>query len=105
MACGIVDEGEEPITRSFKDWHAPFPDQPNRSHIMVVEQDNEEQMQQMVLKVQRMASIKDYIKKGFIDKEELESIFEKNETKKGLAKYNRYVYWTYTLTAVLDDSI
>lgn len=48
---------------------------------MIVEQDNEEQMQQMVLKVQRMPSIKDYIKKGFIDKEELESIFEKNETK------------------------
>lgn len=41
-ACGIVEEGDEPISRSFKEWHKPFPEQPNRSHIMIVEQDNEE---------------------------------------------------------------
>lgn len=59
----------------------------------------------MVMKLMELKSIKNYVKKGFLDEMELRKMFEEKETKNQLTKYNKYVYWTYYLTSALEDTV
>lgn len=59
----------------------------------------------MVMKLMELKSIKNYVKKGFLDEMELRKMFEEKETKSQLSKYNKYVFWTYYLTSALEDTV
>lgn len=55
---------------SFKDWKKPFPDK-DTTHIMVVEADNIVHLCDLVLKLQFLKPIKKFVKKGFLEDEEV----------------------------------